>query len=321
MVRTGEASGGSEALSAIHLDDAVREALRRLLDQYGPDLIRDRTRLAGLLRDECGQHKREINLLLDALDEHVVETLRSPSQVLLLVTIPSCARRLHEARGTDATAARWAVESWAHALGLLDEGSLHPSDQLEAASVRETHRRESADPNAERRKPTAVPRARSSATNKLPRAGAIGVAVLLIGYFGWQAVPRILAPVESRPPAELPPSQDGQTSDQSKPPPPPGREALVDPRLIASWRTHFTNQHGQWTFVFTPEPDGRYRTTVRGPFAWPDDAGTIVARNGRWDARKGNGEREGGSYEFRDDKTVIFKGHGPAVTWERMNPS
>ncbi len=319
MVRACEASGGSEALSPINLDDGVREALRRLLDQYGPDLIRDRTRLAGLLRDECGQHKREINLLLDALDEHVVETLRSPSQVLLLVTIPSCARRLHEARGTDATAARWAVESWAHALGLLEEGSHRLGDLPDAASVRETHRHESAERDAGN--PMSAQRAPSPGTNKVPHAAAIGVAVLLIGYFGWQAVPRTLAPVESPPSAELPSSQPGQTSDQPKPPPPTGSEIPVDPRLIASWRTHFTNQHGQWTFVFTPQPDGRYRTTVRGPFAWPDDAGTIVARNGRWDARKGNGEREGGSYEFRDDKTVIFKGHGPAVTWERINPS
>jgi hypothetical protein len=303
-------------MSAIQLNNTVREALRRLVEQYGPELVRDRARLAGLLRDECAEHKREVNLLLDALDEHVVETLRSPSQVLLLVTIPSCARRLHEARGTEATAAQWAVESWAHALGLLGEAGKPndvPADESTAGS-RESERAARGD---DLRKGDQVRgRALRVLGNRAPWIVA-GVLLVLATYLGWQAMRQGPVPVHNpttvgQPPPAAPPSAPPEAS------PPVVQQGAVDPRLMGSWRTHFTNQHGRWTFVFTPQLDGRYRTTTSGPFPWPDDVGTIEARDGRWQARKGNGEREGGTYEFRNERTVVFKGHGPAVTWERI---
>lgn len=305
-----------DAMRSIQLNNAVRDALRRLVERYGPDLVGDRVRLAGLLRDECPEHRREVNLLLDALDEHVVDTLRSPSQVLLLVTIPNCARRLHEARGTEATAAQWAVESWAHALGLLDSLG-KPTGDPTGDSPGETHEGERAACTDNAAKGDQLrARALGGLRNRAPWIAASALSVLAT-YLGWQVMRQGSVPV--RDPTTI--GQRPPTTPPSAPhegPPPVAREAAVEPRLIGSWRTHFTNQHGRWTFVFTPQPDGRYRTTTSGPFPWPDDVGTIEARDGRWQARKGNGEREGGTYEFRNERTVVFKGHGPAVTWERI---
>ncbi|MCL6560850.1 MAG: hypothetical protein K6U74_19055, partial [Firmicutes bacterium] len=53
----------------------VRERLKQLLVQYGPDLCADRQQLEKLLRDSCGQHSREISALVAAVKEGVTEEL------------------------------------------------------------------------------------------------------------------------------------------------------------------------------------------------------------------------------------------------------
>lgn len=302
-------------MNELPLSDRVRTTLRRLIEEYGPDLIRDRARLAGLLRDECGEAKREINLVLDALDEHVVDTLRSPSQVLLLVTIPSCAKRLHDARGTEASAALWAVQTWAHALGLAD-GEERPGDQ--AAN-------ETGDQKAPHRVPAPPPAdtvvrvvTRSltvlGAPKNRPRIALLFAAVLAVGYLGWPSTPPSPSPPE---PAPSPP-QPAPSPRPAPPAPPTAAGAQVDRRLLGSWRTHMTNEHGRWTFEFTPQPDGSYRTRIRGRFAVPDDIGRIRALDGKWNARRGNGSVEDGTYTFINDNTVVFKGYVEPVTWERI---
>ncbi len=97
--------------------DNARTTLGKLIEQFGPDLVRDPHRLGALLRDECGEYKREISVIMLALDEEVVDALRGAAGGLA-VTIPRLAQGLHEARGIDEKAARWAVDTWAHALGL-----------------------------------------------------------------------------------------------------------------------------------------------------------------------------------------------------------
>jgi len=97
--------------------DNARFTLRRLLERFGPDLVRDPHRLGALLRDECGEYKREISVIMLALEEEVVDALRAAGGGLG-VTIPRLAKELHETRALDENAARWAVDTWAHALGL-----------------------------------------------------------------------------------------------------------------------------------------------------------------------------------------------------------
>lgn len=309
-------------MSELSLSDRVRATLRRLIEEYGPDLIRDRARLAGLLRDECGEAKREINLVLDALDEHVVDTLRSPSQVLLLVTIPSCAKRLHEARGTEASAALWAVQTWAHALGLAD-GAERPGDQAAANEMREQkapHRVPAPPPAETVVQVVARNFASLGAAKNRPRLALLFAAVLAVGYLGWPSGPGSPSPPEPAPsppqPAPLPAPQP--TPSPRPAPAPPAAGSQVDRRLLGTWRTYLTNEHGRWTFEFTPQPDGSYRTRIRGRFPVPDDIGRIRALDGKWDARRGNGSVEDGTYTFINDNKVVFKGYVEPVTWERV---
>jgi hypothetical protein len=97
--------------------DNARFTLRRLIEQFGPGLVRDPHRLGALLRDECGEYKREISVIMLALEEEVVDALQAAGGGLA-VTIPRLAKDLHAARAVDESAARWVVDTWAHALGL-----------------------------------------------------------------------------------------------------------------------------------------------------------------------------------------------------------
>jgi hypothetical protein len=297
--------------------DAVRAALRRLIDQYGADLVRDRARLAGLLRDECGQHRREINLLLDALDERVVDRLRSPSQVLLLVTIPDCARRLHEARGTEARAAKWAVETWAHALGLLPEGGAGRDEEEDEGGD------DGGSKGTKRPQPSAA-----------ARWAVIGAVALVGGYAVWHGLqpaapvappspapvaPPSTAPVPPSSPAPVAPPTAAPAVPPPSPAPPPAASAAIDPRLVGTWRTTLTNVHGQWTFLFRPEANGAFRTQITGPAPLPDDVGVLAARDGRWTVQRPNGNNDAGTYTFLDPDTVSFTGKGGTLRYERVS--
>ena len=106
--------------------DRPRTVLRDLIAARGPQLARERGRLGGLLRDECGEAKREINVLLDAIDEHIVDDLMAGSDEPIDALVPRLAQRFSRHRGTAPAAALWAVISWAYALGQLDAAQLAP---------------------------------------------------------------------------------------------------------------------------------------------------------------------------------------------------
>lgn len=102
------------------MNEHAREVLRNLIAERGTALARDRVRLGGFLRDECGEAKREINLLLDAIDERVIEDLLAQSDEPIDVILARLTQRFVANRGTNAEAANWAVVSWAIALGKYD---------------------------------------------------------------------------------------------------------------------------------------------------------------------------------------------------------
>jgi hypothetical protein len=157
-----------------------------------------------------------------------------------------------------------------------------------------------------------------------PRLALLAVAVLGIGYWSWrdggpnESPPAPVPGPPSQPPAGPAPAPQPVPKPAPSPPPAPAAESLVDRRLLGTWRTHMTNEHGRWSFEFTPQPDGSYRTKIRGRFAIPDDIGRITAKDGKWNARRGNGTVEDGTYTFINDNTVVFKGYVDPVTWERV---
>lgn len=96
--------------------------LCELIALHGPDLSDDPDRCVALLNDMCGVFKREIGALVMVQRERAVQELRrrgSDPSIPLDLLIQSLADRLCTRHPIEAESARWAVDSWALALGLL----------------------------------------------------------------------------------------------------------------------------------------------------------------------------------------------------------
>lgn len=98
----------------------ARVQLVQLIKQNGVDILNDPKRLHGLLLDKCPDARREINVLLMAIDEKIPYALRSmPSGVPQVSALATQTQRLADATGLTVEAAQWSVETWAIALGIL----------------------------------------------------------------------------------------------------------------------------------------------------------------------------------------------------------
>jgi WD40 repeat protein len=104
------------------MNDVPRQTLKHIVQQYGPDVCEDARRCVGLLRDLCGEYRREIFVLMTALEHNVVDSLRTlTDQLPFSVVLPRLAAELHETTALSEEAARWAVAVWAEALDLVSE--------------------------------------------------------------------------------------------------------------------------------------------------------------------------------------------------------
>jgi WD40 repeat protein len=112
------------------VNDLPRQKLGEIIAQYGPSLSDDPRRTEALLRDFCGAYKREIFCLVSALREQVAaDLLASRDSVPRQVLLAQLTRRLRDNLALTEDAARWAVESWALALGVIEQPLRSPSLQ------------------------------------------------------------------------------------------------------------------------------------------------------------------------------------------------
>ena len=137
------------------MNEQPRSALRNLIAEYGLELARDPARLGGMLRDDVGEHKREINVILDAMNEQVADDLLEVSSTPIEVLVSGLVQRLARNRGTNLEAAQWAVDTWALALGRTTSAS-RPTNNATSSSSPE------AEPAMVRVAATPVPPPQSS---------------------------------------------------------------------------------------------------------------------------------------------------------------
>jgi DNA-directed RNA polymerase subunit RPC12/RpoP len=105
--------------------DIPRQKLVELVSRFGPQVSEDAKRCEGLLRDFCGDHKREITILVAAIREGVTVELRvSQGAIPQDVLLERCSQRLHSNLGLVPHLARWSVETWALALGVISTKEL-----------------------------------------------------------------------------------------------------------------------------------------------------------------------------------------------------
>jgi hypothetical protein len=100
------------------VNDSVRQTLAEIINKYGRSLVDDPRRCEAMLRDLCGQYKKEINVLVGAMKERVaLDLIASSHAVPEGVLRARLTRRLRDDLGLSEEASIWAVESWAIALG------------------------------------------------------------------------------------------------------------------------------------------------------------------------------------------------------------
>lgn len=101
------------------MNEDVRKHLCQLINKYGQSLTGDSRRCDALLKDHCGQYKREIFALINALKIGVAEDLiNEPSSTPVIILIQRLSKRLEDELGLAENIAKWTVETWAIALRL-----------------------------------------------------------------------------------------------------------------------------------------------------------------------------------------------------------
>lgn len=104
------------------MNDLPRQKLRELIVEYGRSLCDDPRRCEALLKDYCGQYKREIFVLVSALKNRVADDLlKTSASVPQSILLTRLHKRLEDELAMTAEAAHWAVETWALALGFITQ--------------------------------------------------------------------------------------------------------------------------------------------------------------------------------------------------------
>jgi hypothetical protein len=107
------------------MNDLPRHTLSRIIAKHGRGVCDSPKRVEALLRDLCGGNRREINIIMGALEERVAADLIGAGDTVPRdVLIARLAARLRDNLAYTAEAARWGVEAWAVALGLASEAEL-----------------------------------------------------------------------------------------------------------------------------------------------------------------------------------------------------
>ena len=115
------------------MNDLPRQTLSRIIAKHGREICDAPKRIEAMLRDLAGAHRREINIIMGALEERVAtDLIAAGSSVPRDVLLARLAARLRDNLAYTPEAARWGVETWAVALGLLSEAELKERARTES---------------------------------------------------------------------------------------------------------------------------------------------------------------------------------------------
>lgn len=102
------------------MNELVGQMLREIILSHGLRLLSDPRLCESLLKDYCGQHKKEIFVLVCAVREQVAaDLLTSEASLPQDLLHPLLIKRLQNNLALTEEASRWAVESWSKALSDL----------------------------------------------------------------------------------------------------------------------------------------------------------------------------------------------------------
>ncbi len=128
------------------MNDAPRQKLREIIERHGREIIENPRRLENLLRDYCGEFRREISVLTMALEEHAVADMFAASALPRKVTLARLAQRLCDNLALSESAARWSIESWAWAFDVITDAELKANETERAGKQSEIEPAKNASP-------------------------------------------------------------------------------------------------------------------------------------------------------------------------------
>jgi hypothetical protein len=118
------------------MNNAPRQTLRQIIAKQGQDVCSDARRCEGLLKDLCGGHRREINVLVNALEERVpLDLLAAGNSMPRELLLTRLTKRLEDNLGLTPEASLWAVDSWALALGILTDAEVSEKERKQNDSA------------------------------------------------------------------------------------------------------------------------------------------------------------------------------------------
>ena len=118
------------------MNNVPRQTLRQIIAKHGQGLCSDARRCEGLLKDLCGEYRREINVLINALEERIpLDLLAAGNSMPRELLLGKLTRRLEDNLGLTPEAALWAVDSWALALGILTDAEVSAKEKKQINSA------------------------------------------------------------------------------------------------------------------------------------------------------------------------------------------
>jgi hypothetical protein len=131
LAKSDGSERGGYRVNEPDVNGAVVVRLRQITETHGGEISEDPRLVEALLRDISGEHRREIILLVSAVEEGVpAELLESGNSALLPMLVERLAQRLQNHKGLTADGARWAVVTWASALGVTGFAPPAPASDL-----------------------------------------------------------------------------------------------------------------------------------------------------------------------------------------------
>ncbi|HYO98872.1 MAG TPA: hypothetical protein VER76_01515 [Pyrinomonadaceae bacterium] len=208
------------------MNDQPRQTLSRIIREHGRAICETPKRVEALLRDLAGAHRREINIIVGALEERVAADLLAAGRTVPRdVLLARLAARLRDNLAYTPEAARWGVETWAVALGIISEAELRERARAEAA---ESAERDAARP-AQDAEPQAAKPARAAPTTSQQQGGATNAPARQPSPSPKASPPPTIVTLPAAPPRRMPtlrpPAPVTRTSQQNVAPTPPARDA------------------------------------------------------------------------------------------------
>ncbi|MBA4123686.1 MAG: right-handed parallel beta-helix repeat-containing protein [Acidobacteria bacterium] len=111
------------------MNNLPRQKLVEIVAKHGVSVVENPRRCEGLLRDYCGKFRREVSVLTMALEERVAFDLLAAKNTPRQVLLNRLMQRLCDNLALSEAAARWAVNSWAFALGVVSSDELKIIEQ------------------------------------------------------------------------------------------------------------------------------------------------------------------------------------------------